>query len=242
LCVASLARHRRGDAASLQPTRFHLARFHLLCIALLTAAMLALAYSMLVFDSRYDLPIAAILMAFAIRFAVPPGKIGDLPSQDLPEAGRWQSAAGILLVMGLVSVQVYWASPFRTVHQDFQQSVHAAADVLAKSQARNVVVMGNGPYPEHGVGWEAGVYAAYFAGSRIIGDVPETTSRVSADSIFDDVEKLAPDAVMIWEAPADSEYSDVVRILRAKYKNVSVHSIRDPRRGEVGLVLVLKKS
>src|SRR4029077_20604316 len=105
---------------------------------------------------------------------------------------------------------IYWASPFRTVHQDFQKSVHDAADVLTKGQARNVVVMGKGPYPEHGVGWEAGVYAAYFAGSRIIEDVPETMSGVSPDPIVDDVEKLAPDAIMIWGTAADSEYSDMI--------------------------------
>ncbi|MFZ0955628.1 MAG: phospholipid carrier-dependent glycosyltransferase [Candidatus Sulfotelmatobacter sp.] len=228
-------------------------RFRFAWIVLFTTAALVLAYCMLVFDGRYVLPIAAVLMALGIRFAVPPGMAGEASSdgEKVDDAGRWQTFAGIVLVIGLIGTQLYWASPFRTMRQDFQRSLYDAADGLRKGQARTVVVVGEGPYPEHGVGWEAGVYTAYFAGARVVGDLFEDTGdaesgaaprgTVDAHSVVSDVGKLAPDAVLVWDSPAHAKYASVVSSLRQAYPDASTSSISDPVKGNVGTLILFKR-
>ncbi len=201
-------------------------RFRFAWIVLFTTAALVTAYCMLVFDGRYVLPVAVVLMALGIRFAVPPGMVREASTdiEKVDDAGRWQTLAGTLLVLGLIGTQLYWASPFRTIRQDFQRSLYDAADGLLKGQVRTVVVIGEGPYPEHGVGWEAGVYAAYFAGARVVGDLFEDSGdagrlrrtgsggpgNVDADSVVTDVGKLDPDAVLVWDPPQHAKYTGVV--------------------------------
>jgi 4-amino-4-deoxy-L-arabinose transferase-like glycosyltransferase len=228
-------------------------RFRFVWIVLFTAAALVVAYCMLVFDGRYVLPITAVLMALGIRFAVPPGMAREASPdiERVDDAGRWQTLAGTLLVLGLIGAQLYWASPFRTIRQDFQRSLYDAADGLRKGQARTVVVIGEGPYREHGVGWEAGVYAAYFAGARVVGDLFEdpadgvagapAAANVNADSVVGDVGKLNPDAVLVWDTPARSKYSGVVSKLQQTYPDASASSISDPVKGNVGTLILLKR-
>jgi 4-amino-4-deoxy-L-arabinose transferase-like glycosyltransferase len=235
-----------------------LRRFRFAWIVLLTTGALVVAYCMLVFDGRYALPIAAVLMTLSIRFAVPPGITRDAAPdvENINDAGRGQTLAGLLLVLSLIGAQLYWASPFRTIRQDFQRSLYDAADGLRKGQVRTVVVIGEGPYPEHGVGWEAGVYAAYFAGSRVVGDlfedpsdagpasvVPGATApgSVDADSVVTDVGKLAPDAVLLWDLPTRAKYTGVVSRLQQAYPYASTRSISDPVKGRVGTLILLKK-
>lgn len=233
LCVVQLTRARQRCGA----------RFRFVWLVLVTAALLMLAYCMLVFDARYVLPLTPVFIALAVRFALPPGKAGDLPPTDgapLPDTGRWQTAAFVLLALGLLGIQVYWASPFRTIRQDFQQSVYNAADVLEKGQASTVVGIGAGPYPEHGVGWEAGIYAAYFSGSRVVGELLEVPPGLSPDSVVADVKTLAPDAVMLWGAPTDSNYSSLLSKLETAFPEAGSHRITDPRKGDVGAILLLR--
>ena len=234
LCAVQLTRGRRGCPA----------HFRFLGIVLLATTVLVLAYCMLVFDARYLLPITPVLMALSVRFVAPPGWTKDMPDADgetVADAGGWQRAAGVLLVIGLVAVQIYWASPFRTIRQDFQQSVYDAADTLRKSGARNIVAIGEGPYPEHGVGWEASVYAAYFADSRIIAELYDVPPGVDADSVVSDVGKLAPDAVVIWGAPSSSGYAAALRErLQRAHPETSISEINDPNKGTVGAVVLLK--
>ena len=223
-------------------------RFRFAWIALFTTAALVIAYCMLVFDGRYVLPITAVLMTLCIRFAVPPGMACKAGSDvaEVDDAGRWQAFAGMLLVLGLIGAQLYWASPFRTIQQDFQRSLYNAADGLRKGEVRTVVVIGEGPYPEHGVGWEAGVYAAYFAGARVVGDLFEdpgdpVAKNVDANSVVADIGKLAPDAVLIWDLPAHAKYPEVVRRLQQAYPEASARSVNDPVKGNVGTLILLKK-
>jgi len=235
------------------PTRFRFA-----WIVLLTTAALVVAYCMLVFDGRYALPITAVLMTLCIRFAVPPGLARETSTEveTVDNAGRWQTFTGVLLVLGLIGLQFYWASPFRTIRQDFQRSLYDAADGLQKGQARTVVVIGEGPYPEHGVGWEAGVYAAYFAGARVVGDLfdeagddgpgsatpgDSAPGNVDMNSVVTDVGKLAPDAVLVWDAPAHAEYAGVVSRLQQAYPDASTSSVSDPIKGNVGTLILLKR-
>jgi 4-amino-4-deoxy-L-arabinose transferase-like glycosyltransferase len=230
LCIVQLTRHRQNYPA----------HFRLLWIVLVTTAVMVLAYGMLVFDQRYALPLTPVLIGFAIRFALPPGQTKDLPSCNLNYSGRWQAAVAALLILGLIAVQVYWASPFRTMNQDFQSSVYEAASVLTSNHAHNIVAIGDGPYPEHGVGWEAGVYAAYFGGSRIVAGLFEVPREVNVESVVSDVQKLRPDAVMIWGASCDSIYRMLVSRIQQTYPQDVSTVIRDPRKGEVGTVVILK--
>jgi 4-amino-4-deoxy-L-arabinose transferase-like glycosyltransferase len=228
-------------------------RFRFAWIVLFTAAALVIAYCMLVFDGRYVLPIAAVLMALGIQFAVPPGMAREATTgvEKVDDAGRWQTLAGTLLIFGLIGTQLYWASPFRTIRQDFQRSLYDAADGLRKGRARTVVVIGEGPYPEHGVGWEAGVYAAYFAGARVVGDLFEdigdagpgsaVPGNVDADLVVTDVGKLDPDAVLVWDLPAHAKYPGVVSELQHAYPDASTSCISDPVKGIVGTLILFKR-
>lgn len=223
-------------------------RFRFAWIVVLTTAALVIAYCMLVFDGRYVLPITAVLMALGIRFAVPPGMAREASSdgEKVYDAGRWQTFAGILLVIGLIGTQLYWASPFRTIRQDFQRSLYDAGDGLRKGQARTVVVIGEGPYPEHGVGWEAGVYSAYFAGARVVGDLFQEpgeadSGNVDAESAVSDVGKLDPDAVLVWDSPQHAKYTGIVSRLEWAYPDASASSISDPVKGNVATLILLKR-
>jgi DNA-binding LacI/PurR family transcriptional regulator len=141
-----------------------------------------------------------------------------------------------------MGTQVYWASPFRTVRQDFQRSAYAAADSLRNGGTRNIVVIGEGPHPEHGVGWEAGFYAAYFADSRIVATLIEVPPELNPEAVVGDTEKLNPDAVMIWGTPSDSRYLRTMEALRKTYPDANVTRIGDPVKGEVCTVLLLQKT
>jgi 4-amino-4-deoxy-L-arabinose transferase-like glycosyltransferase len=233
VCVVQLTRGQR-----ISPVR---ARF--VWIVLLTTTALVVAYCMLVFDGRYVIPMTPVLVALSIRFALPPGRAKEstrAPVEEVTDAGRWQTAIGVILVVGLIGTQVYRASPFRTLTQDFQRSVYEAADVLKKDHASNIVVIGCGPYPEHGVGWEAGIYSAYFADARIVGELFDVPRDVNTESVVTDVARVAPDAVLVWGTPSDSKYSAIVRTLQEAHQEVQVHSIHDPIKGEVGSILLLK--
>jgi hypothetical protein len=223
-------------------------QFRFAWIVLFTTAALVVAYCMLVFDGRYVLPITAVLMAVSIHFAVPMTITNEagIDAENVDDAGRWSKLAGLLILLGLIGTQLYWASPFRTMRQDFQRSLYDAADGLRKGQARTVVVIGEGPYPEHGVGWEAGVYAAYFAEARVVGDWFErpdnaVQNHLDADSVVLDVAKLAPDAVLIWDSAAHSTYSGVVGRLQEAYPEASSIGIRDPVKGKVATLILLKR-
>jgi 4-amino-4-deoxy-L-arabinose transferase-like glycosyltransferase len=233
LCAWQLTRCRRTQTA----------QFHFFWIALSATAMLVLTYCMLVFDGRYVLPVTAVLIALSVRFAVPPAAIrdsNDFVPDEIQGAGLWQTIAGLMIIAGLIFAQFYWASPFRTIRQDFQRSAYGAAEVIRQGQAHTIVNIGRGPYPEHGVGWEAGYYAAYFSEARITGELQEITSATVPSSIVTDVAKLSPDAVLVWGTPADSNYVRVIDSLRDAYPRAKLSVIRDPMKGEVGRVLLLK--
>lgn len=195
---------------------------------------------MLVFDGRYVLPITPLLIALSVRFAVPLGPSGSsvVSVEAVSDGGRWQTLACVLLVAGLIFVQLYWASPFRTIRHDFQLSVYDAARILKDGQAENAVSIGEGPYPEHGVGWEAGMYAAYFSGSRIVGTLFDLPDISAQDSVIHDISKLSPDAVMVWGLATDAMHSSLVRKLQAAYPDRSAKLIADPHKGVVGVILL----
>lgn len=214
-------------------------RFHFALAALCTTAALVAAYGMLVFDGRYVIPVSAVLISLSVGFCAPVSGTSINREHDQTTA-HWRLALVSLIVLGLLSVQFYWGSPFRTIRQDYQRSIYQAADLLRKDGARRVVSVGEGPYPEHGVGWEAGPYSAYFSGSKIIAAAFTPPLASTLAPIIGDIHTLSPDAVMIWGSPLDSNYSTLVQKLgrtSSQWSSTRV-AIRDPYKGEVGTIFL----
>jgi hypothetical protein len=234
LSVIQITRSRRRYAL----------HFHWMTCVLCTATALLLAYCMLVFDARYVLPIIPLLIALSVRFVVPArasATSAEIAPGIVSVGSRWQTLACVLLLVGLIFVQLYWASPFRTIHQDFQLSVYNAAGTLKQSGAESAVTIGQGPYPEHGVGWEAGLYAAYFSGSHLIGTLFDLPQESEQESVIRDVGKLSPDAIMVWGSPGEAKYASLVSKLQAAYPDRSAQLISDPGKGIVGAILIASK-
>ena len=216
-------------------------RFFFAAIVLLGTLALALAYCMLVFDGRYVIPIAPVLIALSVGFAAPMKPQGSKNSKPLnPSFRLWQLALTGLIAAGLLAVQLYRSSPFRSIRQDYQTSVYRAADSLRHSGARSIVSIGEGPYPEHGVGWEAGLYSAYFSDARIIAGLFAPLDGIAPNAILSDVSKLEVDAVLIWGTPSDPNYSALINGLHAAHPAHSSLPILDSRKGEVGSVFFLR--
>jgi hypothetical protein len=104
------------------------------------------------------------------------------------------------------------------------------ADAFSGSK---LVSIGLGPYPEHGVGWEAGYRVAYFANRRIVAQTPSLPTDIS--HLMADVEMSSADAVLVWEKPADPSFQRVLRSLAAEYQTSL--AIVDPALGQMGAVV-----
>ena len=194
------------------------------------AVSLVLAYSMLVFDTRYLFPLTPLLLAVAARVFVPePG--GD------PIAGRTiRMLSVVLAVLGVIASLVYSSSPFRQITRDFQASCYDVGRDLKNHAGSTVVSIGSGPYPEHGVGWEAGYKAAYFGRYRLIGATLTLPATDRFTDLLTDLGKASPDAVLLWGRPDDTHYRLLFRELGSEYKNDSERPIVDPVLGRVGTV------
>src|SRR5580658_1443334 len=123
-----------------------------------SALSLVTTYSTLVFDERYLFPLIPLLLALATIFLVPDAQF---------DHDRWRKLCIALIVLGTIASMVYPSSPFRLLTRDFQSSCYDAGNRLQAHVGSRVVSIGSGPYPEHGVGWEAGYKASFFGGRRI---------------------------------------------------------------------------
>ncbi len=197
------------------------------------AVTMVLAYSMLVFDRRYLFPLIPLLLAIAARvFVAEPG--GNLI------AGRTiRVLSAVLAVLGVLVSMVYSSSPFRQITQDFQASCYDAGRDLKNRAGSTVVSIGSGPYPEHGVGWEAGYKAAYFGSYRLIGAMQNLPATDRFPDLLRDLAKASPDAVLLWGRPDDTHYRLLFRELGLEYKSGAFRVIADPVLGEVGTVFLL---
>ena len=215
------------------------AEFFFAAIVLLSAAALIVAYCMLVFDGRYVIPIVPLLISICAPILLP----ADL-APDAPHAAAWlrRLAAGLFLA-SIVFFATYWASPFRTVDRDFEVSCYRAADLLrGAGPAGTLASIGNGPYPEHGVGFEAGPYVAYFAGWRLVAGNSGLPAESDAEELVRKVLAVKADAVAVWGVPSDPSYARIVSRLGAAAAVSSVHAFSDPSKGEVGSVFILRKN
>lgn len=202
-------------------------------IMVLNTISLIVAYCMLVFDGRYVIPIVPVLMAISCPAMLPGRFVPDAPRV----AGWLQKTALGLLAASTVFFAVYWASPWRTVDRDFEVSCYQAADMLRSDKAHGTLVsIGDGPYPEHGVGFEAAPYVAYLAGWRFVGGNSELPGMAGADELADKALATKADAVAVWGSPGNAVYSYIVgKIGRS---GVRLSTISDPYKGEVGTVVL----
>jgi 4-amino-4-deoxy-L-arabinose transferase-like glycosyltransferase len=209
-------------------------------IAVVSLLALIGAYCMLVFDSRYVLPITPVLIAVACNFVLP---AKDSLHEGL-DPGPWvhRSALGLLVVSWLFLL-VYWASPFRTQSQNYQISCHEAAAVLRAQQpdGNTLVSIGEGPYPAHGIGFEAGIYAAYLSGRRILAMNAALPRAEEADRLIAAVLEKDSDAVVVWGEPPSDVYRTMVHSLQSAPGAVSHIAVHDPQRGEVGTVILFRR-
>jgi 4-amino-4-deoxy-L-arabinose transferase-like glycosyltransferase len=209
-------------------------------IVLISALSLVAAYCMLVFDTRYVIPIVALLIAVACPMLLPANWM-----PGTPHAAPWlQKTSLSLFVASTVFFTVYWASPFRTVDRDFEVSCYQAASILRNAEPSGTLVsIGNGPYPEHGVGFEAAPYTAYLAGWRVVGGNALLPDIAGADALADEALSPPSDAIVVWGSPTNPVYVHIVsRIEQAgefseakiSETKASETKVSDPYKGEVG--------
>jgi hypothetical protein len=199
-------------------------------IAIVVGAALSLifAYSMLVFVSRYLFPLIPLLLAVASRFLIP----GEPFVYH-----RWRRACLIFVALGLAASMIYKSSPFRTLTRDFQVSCYDAGGQLIRHSGSTLASVGSGPFPDYGVGWEAGYKAAYFGNRRIIGTSDRLPRPDELGALIADLRKASPKALIVWGRTGDLEYQDVIEGLGAIYQGESTNKLIDPLLGEVGVVL-----
>jgi 4-amino-4-deoxy-L-arabinose transferase-like glycosyltransferase len=206
-------------------------------IALISALSLIVAYCMLVFDGRYVTPIATILIAVGCPLV--------LPSQlapDSPYVVPWaQKSAMGLFAASVVFFAVYGASPFRTASRDYEMSCYQAAAVLQNEKAAGTLVsLGDGPYPEHGVGFEAGAYAAYFAGWRVVASNYALPAVSDAGNLAAKALAVHADAIAVWGSPPDPRYTQLLEAIRRAPELASGNAVFDPYTGEVGTLFLFQ--
>lgn len=194
---------------------------------------LLVAYCMLVFDGRYLFPLYPLLMAVSIA--------GIIPVSTLRSIGRWQRVVlASLVVGGLIFGVSYRSSPWRLTTRDFQPSCRDAATELVRHGVKSVVTIGSGPYPEHGVGWEAGFVASFLSGSRVIAQIGSLPEPSSSAGLLADIRNANPDALLIWGSPREQRYAQVERLCLTSFLDARMEPIHDPERGQVGSILYLK--
>ncbi len=192
------------------------------------ALILVTIYSTLVFDERYLFPLMPLVLALAARFLVP---------DDEFDHDRWRTLCIALVILGAIASMLYPSSPFRLLTRDFQSSCYDAGRDLQAHTGSRVVTIGSGPFPEHGVGWEAGFKASFFGGRRIIAATEGLPQSTQLSSLTADIRKASPDAILVWGKPDDSRYTGLLQTLTLQYPQSSSEKIVDPVLGEVGTVL-----
>ena len=206
----------------------------LIGIVFAESAILVIAYCMLVLDTRYVLPLAPLLMAVGVSFVTPTPKTNFVTARFLQE----RMVAAVLLAFSTIFFQVYWASPFRTLHRDYQLSCYDAARKLQTiPHCNSLVVIGRGPYEEHGVGWEAGVYASYFARCRMIAFSSHIPALDQIDATQRDLLAIGPDAILLFGTQGEVAYEGFLAAIHRSQPGLISEAIVDLPTREVGKLL-----
>jgi len=190
---------------------------------------------MLVFDARYVIPVLPLLMAISCP-ALLPTKF----TPDAPGVPGWQSKTAVgLLIVGTVFFTVYWASPFRTVDRDFEASCYQAAAMLRTAKPHGTIAsIGDGPYPQSGVGFEAAPYVAYLAEWRLVATNAELPSLAGADALAAQALATKADALAVWGSSASPVYRHIVETIEHASGSSAARTITDPQLGEVGTLFL----
>ena len=202
-------------------------------VALVELLGLLLAYCMLVFDGRYLYPVMPLIMAVAAGFVV-------LEAGSSAKAPR--AAVFTLMAAGAVFSIFYSSSPFRTLRRDFQISCYRAGAILRSHNGSEVVSIGSGPYPEHGVGWEAGYKSAFFGNCRLIGVTDHLPTTDQMQPLLQDIATAAPDVVLVWGRSGDSAQEALIQRILAGGPQRFREEIVDPVEGPVGSAVFLVRS
>jgi len=218
LALIVLARSRRANQAE----------WRFAVVSAVAAVSLVAAYSMLVVDSRYLYPLMALIPALSAGFVTDEGD---------PGFRLWRRICLALVVIGVVFSMTYWASPFRTLTRDFQLSCYDAGQHLKAHPGSRIVSLGAGPFPGHGVGWEAGFKSAYFGERRLVATMDSLPDSRQLSSLMTDIQKSSPAAILVWGRPDNSRRSDLLQRLALLYPHSSTEKILDPALGEVGVVV-----
>jgi hypothetical protein len=212
-------------------TRTQQPEAQLILIVFLEAAILVVAYSMLVLDARYLTPLAPLLIAVGVPSVIP-ARETQFVTDRFP---RGRAFAGALLILSTIFFQVYWASPFRTLSRDYQLSCYDAARKLRTiPHCNNLVVIGRGSYQEHGVGWEAGVYASYFAGCRMTAFGSDIPALDKIDATLHDLLATGPDAILLLGTSGDVAYDALLNAIRRSQPGLESEAVVEPPVREVG--------
>jgi hypothetical protein len=217
LVVVGLAKHRVEQSA----------QYSVGVVIAMGLVTLCLAYCLLVFDGRYLYPIIPLMMAVAVGLL-------------LARPSALRTTAGVVTILGLAISTTYSSSPFRTLDRDFQISSYRAGELLRTHPGRTVATIGSGPYPEHGVGWEAGYKAAYFGDRWLVAATDRVPASAKTAALLEDLAKAAPDAVMIWGRPGDGAYKDIVKRVQGT-RSVFATPLLDPSLGEVGTAVFFER-
>lgn len=195
----------------------------ILAITILAGTVVVVtAYAMLTIDTRYFYPLLPLWFAFGLRY------VFSRRGSALKEVLR--ACCIVLIFAGVVFSATYPASPYRVQKRDWQVICRVAGSLMRAHSVRTVVSVGAGPFPDNGVGWEAGFAACHFGRARLIA-ISETIPR-DVERLASDIAQTAPDAVIVW--------SEKDQLLSIKHSFASqygdVDQIIDPVAGEVGLI------
>jgi hypothetical protein len=169
-----------------------------------------------------------LVLAIATRFLIPDSEFNH---------DGWRKLSIALVILGIITSMVYPSSPFRLLTRDFQASCYDAGTRLRAHAGSSVVSIGSGPYPEHGVGWEAGYKSSFFGERKIIGAMDSLPDSSQLGSLTTDIQKASPSAILVWGRSDDPRYRGLIQSLMLQYPHNSSEQIVDPAIGEVGAVL-----
>src|SRR5580700_9949121 len=164
------------------------------------------------------------------------GQCADFNDDEF-DHDRWRKLCIALVVLGTIASMMYPSSPFRLLTRDFQSSCYDGGRRLQEHPGSRVVTIGSGPFPEHGVGWEAGFKASFFGERRIIAATEALPQSTQLSSLAADIRKASPDAILVWGKHGDTRYAALLETLAMQYPRSSSEKIVDPVLGEVGTVL-----
>ena len=173
-----------------------------------SAFTLISGYCMLVFDARYVLPLAPLLLALSSRFLWP---IRGNSSTSLVNYAPATMFIGSIIFLGF-----YSGSPLRSLRNDYQSGIYSVSTALKQiPQCDRLVSIGSGPFPQHGVGWEAGIYASYFAQCRIVGFSSEVPAPANFLATAADIEHLGANSVLVFGNSNDRDITVLLEAIRA---------------------------